>query len=85
VNSNHSATSGLGARIPAGRAIVSEDQEKMRRDYEFRIATMQTQITSLQRDLGDAGERERKWNEGEAKVRQMEEELMSLRRVSFLL
>lgn len=85
VNSNHSATSGLGARIPAGRAIVSEDQEKMRRDYEFRIATMQTQITNLQRDLGDAGERERKWNEGEAKVRQMEEELMSLRRVSFLL
>lgn len=78
VNSDHSISGGSGTRMLAGRA--TEDQEKMRRDYEFRIATMQSQITSLQRDLGDAGERERKWKEGEAKVRQMEEELTSLRR-----
>jgi len=79
VNSDHSVASGVGARSRAG---ASEDQEKLRRDYEFRIATMQTQITSLQRDLGDAGDRERKLKEGEARVRQMEEELMILRRVS---
>jgi hypothetical protein len=84
VNSDHSVHStggGLGTRMLAGRATTSEDQEKMRKDYEYRIATMQTQITSLQRDLGDAAERERKWKDGEAKVRQMEEELVSLRRV----
>jgi hypothetical protein len=82
VNSDHSAGGGLGTRMLAGRATASEDQEKMRKDYEFRIATMQTQITTLQRDLGDAGDKERKVKEGEARVRQMEEELMSLRRVS---
>jgi len=79
VNSDHSV-GGLGTRILAGRTTASEDQEKMKKDYEFRIATMQTQITSLQRDLGDGGERDKKLKEGEAKVRQMEEELMSLRR-----
>lgn len=84
VNSDHSVHStsgGMGTRTLAGRASTSEDQEKMRKDYEYRIATMQTQITSLQRDLGDAAERERKWKDGEAKVRQLEEELMSVRRV----
>jgi protein SPA2 len=82
VNSDHSVASGSGTRMLAGRATASEDQEKMKRDYEFRIATMQTQITTLQRDLGDTGERERKWKEGEAKVRHLEEELIIVRRAS---
>jgi len=73
---------GITSRMATGRASVTEDQEKMRRDYEYKIATMQTQITNLQRDLGDAGERDRKWQDGEARVRQMEEELVGLRRVS---
>jgi hypothetical protein len=81
VNSDRSIGNGMAARV-AGRASVSEDQEKIRRDYEYKIATMQTQITNLQRDLGDVGEKERRWREGEAKVRQMEEELVGLRRVS---
>lgn len=79
VNSDHSI-SGFGTHL---RSTASEDQEKMKKDYEFRIATMQTQITTLQRDLGDAEERDKKLKESEAKVRQMEEELMSLRRVCF--
>jgi hypothetical protein len=57
----------------------------VRRNYEYRIATMQAQITSLQRDLGDAMERESKWKDGEAKlatkVMQMEEEIVSMRQV----
>lgn len=81
VNSDRSV-GGIGSRVAGGRASVSDDQEKMRRDYEYKIATMQTQITNLQRDLGDAGEKERKWKDGEARVRQMEEELVGLRRVS---
>lgn len=84
VNSDRSAGGGTGSRL-AGRASVSEDQEKIKRDYEYKIATMQTQITNLQRDLGDADERDRKWQEGEARVRQMEEELLGLRRVSSIL
>ncbi|KAJ7128977.1 hypothetical protein C8R43DRAFT_1026667 [Mycena crocata] len=54
-----------------------EEQDKLRRDYEFRIATMQTQLTTLQRERDDMGERER---DGEARVRQMEEELSTVRR-----
>lgn len=86
VNSDRSAggTSSLASRL-AGRASISADQEKMRRDYEFKIATMQTQITNLQRDLGDAAETERKWQEGEARVRQLEDELSTFRRVSLCL
>ncbi|KAF5385935.1 hypothetical protein D9615_002290 [Tricholomella constricta] len=78
VNSDRSAGN-LGSRL-TGRASVSEDHDKMRREYEYKIATMQTQISMLQRDLGDADEKERKSKEGEARVKQMEEELASLRR-----
>lgn len=62
----------------------AEEQEKMRRDYEFRIATMQSKIQGLEREVGGAGgqrERERKWEDGEERVRSMEEELNGLRRV----
>lgn len=77
-NSDRSIGNGMVTRM-VGRP---EDQEKVKRDYEYKIATMQTQITNLQRDLGDAGEKERRWKEGETRVRQMEEELISLRRVN---
>lgn len=83
VNSDRSAgTNAIASRMMGGRASVSDDQEKIRRDYEFKIATMQTQITNLQRDLGDAAENERKLKDGEARVRQMEDELSTFRRVS---
>ncbi|GLB37366.1 putative spa2 homology domain (SHD) of GIT [Lyophyllum shimeji] len=78
VNSDRSAGN-MGSRA-TGRTSTTEDQDKMKRDYEYKIATMQTQIANLQRDLGDAEERERRWKEGEARVKQMEEELASLRR-----
>ncbi|KAF8160871.1 hypothetical protein B0H34DRAFT_765957 [Crassisporium funariophilum] len=70
---------GNNARMMSGRASVSEDQEKLRRDYEYKIATMQSQITNLQRDLGESAENERKKKESDSRVRQLEEELASLR------
>ncbi|KAK0460896.1 uncharacterized protein EV420DRAFT_1619444 [Desarmillaria tabescens] len=78
-NSDRSA-GGITSRLAGGRASVSDDSEKMRRDYEYKIATMQSQITNMQRDLGDSEQREHKWQEGEARVRQMEEELQVFRR-----
>ncbi|KAJ7745491.1 hypothetical protein DFH07DRAFT_18330 [Mycena maculata] len=62
-----------------GRTSVDE-QDKVRRDYEFRIATMQTQISTLQRERDDADERGRQLDDSEARVRQMEEELDVVRR-----
>ena len=74
---------GIGARMLGGRGSVAggEDAERMRREYEFKIATMQTRITSLERDLEDVQEREMKWLDGEKRVRAMEQELNELRRV----
>ncbi|CAA7259162.1 unnamed protein product [Cyclocybe aegerita] len=74
-----SRSNGMGSRLMGGRASVSEDAEKMRRDYEYKIATMQTQITNLQRDLGEAAANEKKRQESELRVRNLEEELMGLR------
>jgi DNA repair exonuclease SbcCD ATPase subunit len=63
-----------------GNRASEEEAEKIRREYEARISTMQTQISSLQREREDADERERTWMDGEARVRQMEEELSTVRR-----
>ncbi|KAF9453965.1 hypothetical protein P691DRAFT_790378 [Macrolepiota fuliginosa MF-IS2] len=49
VNSDRGG-SGLGSRM---RGSISEDQEKMRRDYEYKVATMQSQIANLTRELGE--------------------------------
>ncbi|KAF8971065.1 hypothetical protein BDZ97DRAFT_1724181 [Flammula alnicola] len=79
VDSTRSAGgNGMGSRLINGRVSTSEDTEKMRRDYEYKIATMQTQITTLQRDLGDAAENEKRRKESEARVRQLDEELAGL-------
>lgn len=72
-------------RIINVRATVPEEQEKLRREYEYKIATMQSQITTLQRDLGDNAEHEKKRRESESRVRQLEEELGSMRQVRSLL
>ncbi|KIP03709.1 hypothetical protein PHLGIDRAFT_31670 [Phlebiopsis gigantea 11061_1 CR5-6] len=75
-----SVTSDRSAGARGGRASVpGEDGERIRRDYEFKVATMQSRITGLERDLEDAQMREQKWGESEARVRMMEEELEQLR------
>ena len=78
-SANNSNTSRSGSA--AGGVLSAEEQEKMRRDYEFRIATMQSKIQGLEREVGGQRERERKWEDGEERVRSMEEELNGLRRV----
>ncbi|KAI0665719.1 hypothetical protein C8Q78DRAFT_1063711 [Trametes maxima] len=76
--------SGIGARMLGGgggrTSVAGEDQERMRREYEYKIATMQTRITSLERDLEDVQEREMKWLDGENRIRAMEQELDEMRR-----
>ena len=75
--------SALGVAVGGGAGGASgEEQEKLRRDYEYKIATMQSRIAGLERDLGEKGERENKWAQGEERVRVMEEELVGLRRAS---
>ncbi|KAJ7690687.1 hypothetical protein B0H17DRAFT_584572 [Mycena rosella] len=61
------------------RGANVEEQDKIRREYESRIATMQTQISTLQREREDTDERERQWMDSEARVRLMEEELSVVR------
>ncbi|CAL1711181.1 unnamed protein product [Somion occarium] len=69
-----------GTRNYGGRSsVAAEDQERIRRDYEYKIATMQTRITTLERDLEDSQHREQKAAESEQRVRQMEGELEELR------
>ncbi|EPQ54975.1 hypothetical protein GLOTRDRAFT_76278 [Gloeophyllum trabeum ATCC 11539] len=56
----------------AGGRAGREDEERIRREYEYKIATMQNRITGLERELESSG--------GEDRVRQMEGELDQLRR-----
>jgi len=70
----------LGNLRPEGRAL--EDSDKIKKDYEYKIATMQTQISNLHHDLEDMNEKDQKLKAAEAKVWQMEQELAAVRRVS---
>lgn len=71
---------GVGARLMGGRAsVAAEESERMRRDYEYKIATLQSRVATLEREVEDSREREQKWAEGEARVRAVEEELRDLR------
>ena len=67
-----------------GRTSVAGEDERMRRDYEYKIAKMQSQITSLERELEGVQDREQKWLDGENRVSVMEQELSELQRVRVL-
>ncbi|THH15019.1 hypothetical protein EW146_g5389 [Bondarzewia mesenterica] len=56
-----------------------EEHERLKRDYEFRIATMQSRMGGLEREVEGVAEKERRWAESEARVMQLEGELMELR------
>jgi len=71
-----------GSMRYGGRTSVTETPEKMRQEYELKIAKMQTQISTLQRDLEDAGTKNRGMQGGEDRVHGLEDELASIRRVS---
>lgn len=72
VTSDRSASGVIGGRMMNGRtSVAGEDAEKIRRDYEFRVATMQSRITSLERDLENAQMREQKSQEMEAELEEL--------------
>ncbi|EJF55728.1 hypothetical protein DICSQDRAFT_130488 [Dichomitus squalens LYAD-421 SS1] len=73
-------SAGGGSKALGGRTSVAGEDERMRREYEFKIATMQKRIAGLERDLEDVQDREQKWADGEDRVRAMEQELNELRR-----
>ncbi|KAH9910663.1 uncharacterized protein BXZ73DRAFT_108666 [Epithele typhae] len=78
--SQASDRSGVGSRLAGGRTSVAGDDDRLRREYELKIATMQTKINGLERDLEDMQEREQRWAEGDNRVRALEQELSDLRR-----
>jgi hypothetical protein len=80
-----SVASDRSARVGGGRgsAALNEDHEKMRREYEFRIATMQSRITLLERAIEDGDLRERQLEQSDQRVKQLEEELDKFQRVCF--
>jgi hypothetical protein len=81
-------------RVSYGRASVAsdrsasripgEEEERIRREYEYKIATMQNKITGLERDLEYAGEKERNNADGNARAAQLEQELDEFRRVRLI-
>ena len=74
--------SGRGGRVSAA---LNEDGEKMRRDYEFRIATMQSRIASLEREIGDGDVRTRQLELSDQRINQLEDDLDKFRRVSLVM
>ena len=61
--------------------IPGEEEERIRREYEYKIATMQNKIAGLERDLEDAGEKGRNNADGNARAAQLEQELNEFRKV----
>lgn len=80
VNSDRSANGVIGSRTLQGRTNIVEEQEKLRREYEYKIATLQGQISSLQRDAEDMAEKDRRLRDSDARVKQLEDELAGFRR-----
>ncbi|KAG1871839.1 hypothetical protein DFJ58DRAFT_713783 [Suillus subalutaceus] len=60
-----------GSRMPSA---AGDEHERLKRDYEFKIATMQSRITSLERDL------EQRELDTQQTVRHLEEELEGFRK-----
>ena len=68
-------------KLGRGRSSsVAEEQEKMKRDYEYKIAALQAQVSTLQRDLADAQERASQQKGSDPRVLELEDELDILRR-----
>ena len=82
-----SVASDRSARVVGGRASAApnEDGEKMRRDYEFRIATMQSRIASLEREIEDSDVRALQHEQSDQRIRQLEDDLDKFRRVSVVM
>lgn len=82
--SRSSATLNTG-RMSRSGAFSDVDVEALRREYEYKVATMQSRITTLERSLEDAEERGRRFAESgnDEKTKVLEEEIKVLREVFF--
>ncbi|KAH9914833.1 uncharacterized protein B0H18DRAFT_1125269 [Fomitopsis serialis] len=65
--------------FPRGGRLSVGAEEELRREYEFKVATMQQRITGLEREVEESREKERIWAKGEERVRAVEDELRELR------
>lgn len=73
---------GLGSRMLGGRTSVGGDEhERLRREYEFKIATMQNRITTLERDLTNAEQQEGDLRESQQRIHLLEDEIDGFRKV----
>ena len=75
-----SVTSDRSAGRGGRTSVNGEEHEKIRREYEFRIATMQARITGLERELEDAHSRDADRAHSEDRVRRLEDELLGVLR-----
>lgn len=73
------AVRSIGGRVSVG----GEDHERLRREYEYKIATMQGRIVTLERDLGNVEQREKELREGQQQIKLLEEEIDGFRKVSY--
>jgi hypothetical protein len=69
---------GRNANIKTRQSNTLEDEDKLRRDYELKIATMQMRINSLEADLAESTTHKA---ESEDQVRKLTSELELLRNV----
>ena len=67
----------VGGRVSVG----GDEHERLRREYEFKIATMQGRIVTLERDLGNAEQREKELRDGHQRIKLLEEEIDGFRKV----
>jgi len=78
---NRSPAPSINSRLTGARS-VTDDAQKLRSEYEYKIATMQMQISNLQRDLVNATEAENLYQDSEKRVKKLEEELSGVRQVN---
>lgn len=71
------------SRGPGGGAAGAAEAEKVRREYELKIAQMQSKLTGLEREAEKKREVEDRAREADGKVRALEEELRNLKKVHY--
>ena len=67
----------VGGRVSVG----ADEHERLRREHEFKIATMQGRIVTLERDLVNAEQREKELRDGHQRIKLLEEEIDGFRKV----
>ncbi|KIK80426.1 hypothetical protein PAXRUDRAFT_833539 [Paxillus rubicundulus Ve08.2h10] len=79
VTSDRSAAG--ASRMLGGRASgLGDEHERLRREYEFKIATMQSRIVTLERDHGNTEQREQELRESQQRIKLLEGEIDGFRR-----